>query len=539
MAKKVAKKETNSDFVRTTVLSELHCVHAQIILAIALLVVSYGVYLAFTSVPEPPIYMECPYHDTSMIKIVFLPDGTASINATSWSCVAFAQGLVASRLRLFQLALIRQAAIGKLHQWFGSRALPSDRIFAALGFNDNAFFQVNNNDGSVQNRPSEAQEAFMGVPKEVSVRQLCNQFASGINEGIKYLSDVGRWPLEFYATLGTQTVQKFSCNDLTAMNRFIAFQLSQGSSLELYNEALQDLADSHPQLKDALAVNYDFEYFGTTIPKGKGTPYDDQKPLKELPALREKRAATSEDIKRVKQALYDLGGFRINSGGSNAFAVAGTHTQSGKPVMAGDPHLPFSAPSFWMKIEVVEMLSGIQFSGFTAPSMLGIAVGRSTHHAYSMTVSTHDAEDVFLITYTKCPEGSSASRCYEGKEGPMPLTIQELQLGNTTLVAEYSHYGPILNPADFPAVHLYLQRRGLLGTHALALSTPALMQPLNFAVFLQMAIAETTDALEAAIASSPLCQFNAVFASSNDIGYRLMGSIPLRSCGNGSMVNGW
>ena len=33
--------------------------------------------------------------------------------------------------------------------------------------------------------------------------------------------------------------------------------------------------------------------------------------------------------------------------GSNAWAIAGTHTASGKPLLAGDPHIRFAAPAVW------------------------------------------------------------------------------------------------------------------------------------------------------------------------------------------------
>ena len=33
--------------------------------------------------------------------------------------------------------------------------------------------------------------------------------------------------------------------------------------------------------------------------------------------------------------------------GSNAWVVSGTRTHSGKPLLAGDPHIGFSVPSVW------------------------------------------------------------------------------------------------------------------------------------------------------------------------------------------------
>jgi acyl-homoserine lactone acylase PvdQ len=33
--------------------------------------------------------------------------------------------------------------------------------------------------------------------------------------------------------------------------------------------------------------------------------------------------------------------------GSNAWAISGSRTKSGKPLLAGDPHIRFSVPSVW------------------------------------------------------------------------------------------------------------------------------------------------------------------------------------------------
>ena len=38
--------------------------------------------------------------------------------------------------------------------------------------------------------------------------------------------------------------------------------------------------------------------------------------------------------------------------GSNAWAISGAHTASGKPILAGDPHLEWSIPSPWYLVHL-------------------------------------------------------------------------------------------------------------------------------------------------------------------------------------------
>ena len=57
-------------------------------------------------------------------------------------------------------------------------------------------------------------------------------------------------------------------------------------------------------------------------------------------------AATGKDLNALarlsQQALAEHGLPQFE--GSNAWAIAGSRTQSGKPLLAGDPHIRFSAP---------------------------------------------------------------------------------------------------------------------------------------------------------------------------------------------------
>ncbi len=52
----------------------------------------------------------------------------------------------------------------------------------------------------------------------------------------------------------------------------------------------------------------------------------------------------------ARQALADNGLPQFE--GSNAWAVAGIRTKSGKPLLAGDPHIRFSAPSVWYEAQL-------------------------------------------------------------------------------------------------------------------------------------------------------------------------------------------
>lgn len=63
--------------------------------------------------------------------------------------------------------------------------------------------------------------------------------------------------------------------------------------------------------------------------------------------------------------------------GSNAWAVAGSRTRSGKPLLAGDPHISFAVPAVWYEAEL--SAPGFNLYGFFR---------HSTHSLCSATTVT-------------------------------------------------------------------------------------------------------------------------------------------------------
>lgn len=78
---------------------------------------------------------------------------------------------------------------------------------------------------------------------------------------------------------------------------------------------------------------------------------------------------------------------------SNAFVIHGNYTETGKPILASDPHLSAQLPSNWH-------LSGIHINDFyivgaSAPGIYGIGMGKSNHFAFGMTCPLTDSSDLF------------------------------------------------------------------------------------------------------------------------------------------------
>src|SRR6185369_7466521 len=71
------------------------------------------------------------------------------------------------------------------------------------------------------------------------------------------------------------------------------------------------------------------------------------------------------------------------SPGSNAWAISGAHTASGKPILAGDPHLEFSIPSPWYLVHL--QAPGLDVTGSSIPGIPAVLVGHNQQIAWSVT----------------------------------------------------------------------------------------------------------------------------------------------------------
>ncbi len=84
--------------------------------------------------------------------------------------------------------------------------------------------------------------------------------------------------------------------------------------------------------------------------------------------------------------------------GSNNWAIAGTRSNTGLPLLASDPHLSLTLPSIWCEQQVV--FPGVNARGVSLPGAPGIMIGFNDHVAYGETNVGHDVTDWFQIAWT-------------------------------------------------------------------------------------------------------------------------------------------
>ncbi len=80
--------------------------------------------------------------------------------------------------------------------------------------------------------------------------------------------------------------------------------------------------------------------------------------------------------------------------GSNAWAVSGSRTADGKPILANDPHLAYGIPSTWHLVHLTA--PGLNVTGCALPGLPGVILGHNDRIAWGVTNLQSDVQDIYV-----------------------------------------------------------------------------------------------------------------------------------------------
>jgi len=222
--------------------------------------------------------------------------------------------------------------------------------------------------------------------------------------------------------------------------------------------------------------------------------------------------------------------------GSNNWAVSGSKTYTGSPMLAGDPHLDLTLPSIWYAVQ----LHGpeINTMGATLPGVPSVIIGFNDSIAWSVTNAQRDLVDWYKITFR---DKSRDQYLLDGKWVDTRKVVEEIKMrGGSTFydTVVYTHWGPVTYDNQF-------QSQNELNGYAFRWIAHDPSEEINAFHRLNRAKnhAEFMEAVN--YFSSPAQNF--VFASvSGDIAIRVQGKFPVRRKDEGRFVldgskssNGW
>lgn len=325
--------------------------------------------------------------------------GVPHIKAANQLDAYRALGYVQAQDRLFQMEMLRRLAKGQLAEILGPQLIETDRLFRTLRLDQRAQRYL--------------QESAHDTPQW----QALQAYIDGINA----FQDSHAKPLEF-DLLGISP-RPFSPEDVFVAAGYTAYSFAAALRTEPLLTQIRDQLGS-----DYLNI-FDLKWHpqGVTETPLAAGDWQDLSVLTQL---------STEAISRAGLPQLE---------GSNAWAVSGSRTASGKPLLAGDPHISFAVPAVWYEAQITTPDFNLygHFQTLNPAALLGF----NQDFAWSLTMFQND--DMDLVAEKVNPDNPNQV-WYQGQWVDMTQQRSLIKVKgapDVELVLRDSPHGPIINDA--------------------------------------------------------------------------------------------
>ncbi|RZI42805.1 penicillin acylase family protein [Herbaspirillum sp. HC18] len=285
------------------------------------------------------------------VDIVRDAEGIPHIYAQSTDDAYFALGFVHAQDRLWQLELNRRIPAGRMAEILGPNALDADRFLRTLGVRRNA------------------EKILANLAPET--RAALDAYARGVNAWLENRS--GPLPPEFILT-GAPAPAPWQAVDSIGWQTMMAWDLGANWTQELLRMRLSQRL-SLAQINEFLAPY----------------PGDSVVPTQDYTTLYRQLAGTTGQLAAVAAIAPPS---YVDGMGSNNWVVSGDLSETGKPLLANDPHLGLSAPALWYFAHL--SAPGLNVIGATLPGIPTVVLGRNDRIAWGFTNTAPDVQDLYI-----------------------------------------------------------------------------------------------------------------------------------------------
>ncbi|MBL7726199.1 MAG: penicillin acylase family protein, partial [Dinghuibacter sp.] len=329
----------------------------------------------------------------------------------------FIQGYLHAKYRLWQMEFQTMAAAGRLSEIVGNKALNFDREQRRLGM------------------VYAAKNAVKEMEKDPLSQMAITQYTAGVNEYIGSLT-ASSLPFEYklldyrpeqWSALKSSLLLKYMSKDLAGYED--DFERANARSVfpkELYesvyeygNDSLKPIIDGVAfQAQPGIAVKQpagaDSAYF--SFKKGETNTITSTKPAKD--------------------------------NGSNNWAVSGSKTKSGKPILCNDPHLGLNLPSLWFEMQLHTPLYNAY--GVSLPGSPGVVIGYNDSCAFGFTNAMRDVRDYYEIRFK---DDSKKEYWFNNQWQPATLVYDTIHIRDGSAfidtIAYVKEFGPVMYDKSF------------------------------------------------------------------------------------------
>lgn len=300
--------------------------------------------------------------------------GVVTIRGRTRADVTRALGFVHAQDRFFQMDLMRRDAAGELAGLVGGKAVPRDEA------------------RRVHRLRQTAREVVKRVTE--SERKAIKAYTEGVNAGLRALtvrpfeylllfSDPEPW--RFEDTILAIFAMYFQLNDDDGIRDKAIARLHHGLSFEMFQFlAVSGTSWDAPLTGAAVAVPPVPGPQVCDLHGGQSAGAAEEQP----PAFVVRGEAILEDDEAIQ--------------GSNGWAVAASHSASGRAMLANDMHLGLRVPNTWYRARLIVTDSegsgpSIDVSGLTLPGTPAVVAGSNGRIAWGFTNSRGDWSDLVVL----------------------------------------------------------------------------------------------------------------------------------------------
>ncbi|MFB9845355.1 penicillin acylase family protein [Mucilaginibacter ginsenosidivorans] len=317
----------------------------------------------------------------------------------------YAQGYITAHDRLWEMDIQTRSASGRLSEVVGVKALEVDRYHRRIGMTYGA------------------ENTLRGMMKNPVSKMMIGAYSDGVNSFIHHLSKKD-YPLEF--KLLDYAPEEWKPIDCAYLLKLMSETLAGGSDdfamtndLKVFGaKDVNDLFPDYPFHEDPI------------IPAG--TKWD----FKALPLPKPSADFIAQMTGRIKPKE------RIPGIGSNNWAIAGSKSANGYPILANDPHLNLTFPSIWYQVQLSSPTVNVY--GVSLPGAPCVVVGYNQNISWGVTNVGADVLDWYQVKFR---DNTKNEYWYNNKWKKTSKHVEVINVRGQKPLYDtviYTHHGPVV-----------------------------------------------------------------------------------------------